>query len=61
LRKIYKLTIDLKFILKFKFYNKFKGDPYIISGPKIGFFGIGIMGSPIARNLIKAGYPLYNL
>lgn len=26
--------------------------------PKIGFIGIGIMGLPIAKNLLKAGYPL---
>ena len=26
--------------------------------PKIGFVGIGIMGFPMAKNLIKAGYPL---
>ena len=25
---------------------------------KIGFIGLGIMGQPMARNLIKAGYPL---
>jgi len=25
---------------------------------KIGFIGLGIMGSPMAKNLIKAGYPL---
>ncbi|RXT06559.1 NAD(P)-dependent oxidoreductase [Ammoniphilus sp. CFH 90114] len=26
---------------------------------KIGFIGLGAMGSPIARNLVQAGYPLY--
>ena len=26
--------------------------------PKIGFIGIGIMGLPMAKNLIKVGYPL---
>ena len=26
--------------------------------PKIGFIGVGIMGLPMAKNLIKAGYPL---
>jgi 2-hydroxy-3-oxopropionate reductase len=26
--------------------------------PKIGFIGLGIMGKPMARNLIKAGFPL---
>jgi 3-hydroxyisobutyrate dehydrogenase-like beta-hydroxyacid dehydrogenase len=26
--------------------------------PKIGFIGLGIMGKPMARNLMKAGYPL---
>jgi 2-hydroxy-3-oxopropionate reductase len=26
--------------------------------PKIGFIGIGIMGFPMAKNLLKAGYPL---
>src|SRR5262245_24133874 len=25
---------------------------------KVGFIGLGIMGKPMARNLIKAGYPL---
>jgi len=25
---------------------------------KIGFIGLGIMGNPMAKNLIKAGYPL---
>jgi len=25
---------------------------------KIGFIGLGIMGSPMAKNLLKAGYPL---
>ena len=26
--------------------------------PMIGFIGLGIMGKPMARNLLKAGYPL---
>jgi 3-hydroxyisobutyrate dehydrogenase-like beta-hydroxyacid dehydrogenase len=26
--------------------------------PKIGFMGLGIMGSPMAANLLKAGYPV---
>ena len=26
--------------------------------PKIGLIGLGIMGKPMARNLLKAGYPL---
>ena len=26
--------------------------------PTIGFIGLGIMGKPMARNLMKAGYPL---
>ena len=26
--------------------------------PRIGFIGLGIMGRPMARNLLKAGYPL---
>ena len=26
--------------------------------PKIGFIGLGIMGKPMARNLLKAGFPL---
>ena len=26
--------------------------------PKIGFIGLGIMGLPMARNLLKAGYPV---
>ncbi len=25
---------------------------------KIGFIGLGIMGKPMAHNLLKAGYPL---
>lgn len=25
---------------------------------KIGFIGLGVMGKPMARNLLKAGYPL---
>jgi 2-hydroxy-3-oxopropionate reductase len=25
---------------------------------KLGFIGIGIMGKPMAKNLIDAGYPL---
>ncbi len=29
-----------------------------MSKPKIGFIGLGIMGLPMAKNLIKAGYPL---
>jgi 2-hydroxy-3-oxopropionate reductase len=26
--------------------------------PTIGFIGLGIMGKPMARNLMKAGFPL---
>jgi 2-hydroxy-3-oxopropionate reductase len=26
--------------------------------PKIGFIGLGIMGNPMTRNLLKAGYPV---
>ena len=26
--------------------------------PKIGFMGLGIMGIPMAANLLKAGYPV---
>ena len=29
-----------------------------MSNPVIGFIGLGIMGKPMARNLIKTGYPL---
>lgn len=29
-----------------------------MSNPKIGFIGLGIMGKPMARNLLKAGYTL---
>ena len=29
-----------------------------MSKPKIGFIGIGIMGFPMACNLLKADYPL---
>jgi len=28
---------------------------------KIGFAGLGIMGKPMARHLLKAGYPLFIL
>ena len=26
--------------------------------PRVGFLGLGIMGRPMARNLLAAGYPL---
>jgi 2-hydroxy-3-oxopropionate reductase len=26
--------------------------------PKLGFIGLGIMGKPMAKNLIRAGYSL---
>ncbi len=29
-----------------------------MANPVIGFIGLGIMGKPMARNLMKAGYPL---
>ena len=29
-----------------------------MANPTIGFIGLGIMGKPMARNLMKAGYPL---
>ena len=29
-----------------------------MANPTIGFIGLGIMGKPMARNLLKAGYPL---
>ena len=29
-----------------------------MANPTIGFIGFGIMGKPMARNLLKAGYPL---
>ena len=29
-----------------------------MTNPKVGFIGLGIMGKPMARNLLKAGYPL---
>ena len=29
-----------------------------MSNPIIGFIGLGIMGKPMARHLLKAGYPL---
>jgi len=29
-----------------------------MANPTIGFVGLGIMGKPMARNLLKAGYPL---
>lgn len=35
-----------------------KQDAHNDAKPTIGFVGIGIMGKPIARHLIEAGYPL---
>jgi 2-hydroxy-3-oxopropionate reductase len=41
-----------------------RANPYIkkwskdIMKKKIGFIGLGIMGKPMSRNLLKAGYPL---
>ena len=29
-----------------------------MANPTIGFIGLGIMGKPMARNLLKAGYSL---
>lgn len=29
-----------------------------MSNPAVGFIGLGIMGKPMARHLLKAGYPL---
>ena len=29
-----------------------------MANPTIGFIGLGVMGKPMSRNLIKAGYPL---
>ena len=29
-----------------------------MANPVIGFIGLGIMGKPMTRNLLKAGYPL---
>ncbi|HSE88491.1 MAG TPA: 2-hydroxy-3-oxopropionate reductase [Candidatus Binatia bacterium] len=29
-----------------------------MANPTVGFIGLGIMGKPMARNLLKAGYPL---
>jgi 2-hydroxy-3-oxopropionate reductase len=29
-----------------------------MSSPRIGFIGLGAMGGPMARNLLRAGYPL---
>ncbi|HET7008311.1 MAG TPA: 2-hydroxy-3-oxopropionate reductase [Candidatus Binatia bacterium] len=29
-----------------------------MSNPNVGFIGLGIMGKPMARHLLKAGYPL---
>jgi len=26
--------------------------------PTLGFIGLGLMGKPMAKNLLKAGYPL---
>ncbi|MFI5342004.1 MAG: NAD(P)-binding domain-containing protein [Candidatus Methylomirabilales bacterium] len=26
---------------------------------KVGFIGLGAMGNPMARNLVKKGYPLH--
>ena len=30
----------------------------MMANPTIGFIGLGVMGKPMAGNLIKAGYPL---
>ncbi len=29
--------------------------------PKVGFMGLGIMGAPMAANILKAGYPFNGL
>jgi len=29
-----------------------------MSKPRVGFIGLGIMGKPMARHLLQAGYPL---
>ena len=29
-----------------------------MADPTVGFIGLGIMGKPMARNLLKAGFPL---
>ena len=31
---------------------------FSMTKPTIGFIGLGVMGKPMARNLLKAGYPL---
>src|SRR5690348_7033521 len=39
----------------------FTGEPALLGGvmaQTIGFIGLGIMGRPMAKNLLKAGYPL---
>ncbi|MDB5040479.1 MAG: 2-hydroxy-3-oxopropionate reductase, partial [Candidatus Eremiobacteraeota bacterium] len=28
------------------------------SQPSVGFIGLGIMGKPMARNLLRAGFPV---
>jgi 2-hydroxy-3-oxopropionate reductase len=30
----------------------------VLDKPKVGYIGLGLMGQPMARNILKAGYPL---
>ena len=30
-----------------------------MSTPRVGFLGLGTMGTPMAANLLKAGFPLF--
>lgn len=38
--------------------NKPRGAKKFMSKEKIGFIGLGIMGSAMAKNIVKAGYEL---
>jgi len=35
-----------------------KKGAFVMTKPIIGFIGLGVMGGPMAKNLVKAGYPL---
>lgn len=47
---LFSLNLTLQFISMFRLFSG------IETPPKIGFLGLGIMGTPMAQNLIKAGY-----
>jgi 2-hydroxy-3-oxopropionate reductase len=39
-------------------YNPWRSGRALLLADTIGFIGLGIMGKPMARNLMRAGYPL---